>query len=524
MDLAGVILDIYDDPKGLILRSKVAGRPLPEKLASAQLLDVADLDRLPDRLFALVAENNGDIIRKYAMNDEAHLATSLIYFDECGHLLPDEVRQKVASNLITGCAWHDLTPPESLVKVAFVGTALNVLDAVGQARGAISSSMQHGRENMQALRAAQASGAKVASGREIQLTLSEDQAMQRAEGPESGYIFGPLSQFSNHDKTHKKLDHQLAHGEMIEDRDGRPVTAEKTIPHSKKADLTGTEAMTHQTGRQINPHPTPQSRALGKKASLSDKLAQLMAEGWQHCGSLTGYGPRTVTKVASSVHFALPHERRYPIDTAGQIKQAAAYFDDHVYELPLVERRLFAQSVLHRADELGVKVAGALLEYGGDGYGPFIESELHARRASFEGTGFDAVYEVLLENWRTTTPAVMADMLKQADDETGAALVYGRPVTGFRDPYAAVYGQPKLAEVQPDRADVYSWRSGGDYVNGFMLKALASRKADLDTTFGEGFSQSFAKDPVGIFESMPDPQKVVLSRLASDNSSQTFRI
>jgi len=71
---------------------------------------------------------------------------------------------------------------------------------------------------------------------------------------------------------------------------------------------------------------------------------------------------------------------------------------------------------------------------------------------------------------------------------------------------------------------VYSWRSGGDYVSGAMLKALASRRADLDTTFGSGFSQSFQTDPVGIFKSMPDPQKVVLSRLASDNSSQTFRI
>jgi hypothetical protein len=282
--------------------------------------------------------------------------------------------------------------------------------------------------------------------------------------------------------------------------------------------------MTHQTAPTLNVRRTPESKVESKTSSFAEKVAELSNLGWQHCGDISSLGAPVQTKVAQHTHFALPHERRYPIDTETQTKQAAAYFDEHVYEFAPLERRLFAMSLLSRAEELGTKVSGAALEYGGTGYGPFIEAELHSRVASFEGTGHEAVYEVLLENWRAVSPPVMASMLKQADDETGAARSYGRPGMGLRDPYAAVYGQPKLAEAQPAKADVYSWRSGGDYVNGMMLKALASRKVDLDTAFGTGFSQSFAKDPVAIFESMPDPQKVVLSRLASDNSSQTFRI
>lgn len=343
--------------------------------------------------------------------------------------------------------------------------------------------------------------AKIASGREIQLTKDQESAMQRAEGPESGYIFGPLSQFSNLEKTHKKLEQQRSSGEVIEAEAG------------KKADLTGTSAMTHQTSRSFTRHPTPESTAGNSKTS-----------GWQHAGDLSHASAPTRRKIASASRYALPHRDLYPIDTVNQVKQASAYLDEHLYGFTPEDRRLFAQSLLFRAEELGVKVAGAALEYGGSEYGPFIEAELHARVAGFAGTGHDAVYEACLENLDSVSPAVMAEMLKQADAETGADESYGRPGVGFRDPYAAVYGRPKLASVEPAKEDTFSWRSGGDYVTGQMLKALASRKADLDSAFGSGFSKSFAQDPIAIFESMPDPQKVVLSRLASDNSSQTFRI
>lgn len=509
MDLAGVILDIYDDSKGLVLRRKLgSGHPLPEKLASSTLLTHEELAQLPDRLFAMVVENHGETVRKYAMHDEAHLITSMIYFDECRSLLPEDVRQKVAENLIMGCEWYDVRPPASIIKTAWVGAAISAatgvmgaVDAVKGARDAGMAESARGRERMDVLRANQASGAKVAAGRQVSLTDAQSAAMQKGEGPESGYIFGPLSQFSDHAKTHRKLDHQLERGEMIENG-------------SKKADTNGTEAMSHQTARTLNVSRTPQSKVESKTSSRQ----------WQHAGDISRQGPPVHTKIASASVFALPHVQRYPIDTPAQVKQAAAYLDEHLYGFSPIERRLFSTSLLHRAEDLGVKVAGVALEYGGEGYGPHIEPELHARIAGFAGTGHDAVYEVMLEGLGEVSPAVMAEMLKQADAETGADRSYGRPGTGFRDPYAAVYGQPKLAEAMPAKEDVFSWTSGGDYVNGQMLKALASRKSDLDHAFGDGFSQSFAKDPISIFESMPDPQKVVLSRLASDNSSQTFRI
>ena len=515
MNLAGVILDLYDDPKGLVLRQKAAELGgLPSKVASAELLDYEDLNRLPDRVFALVGTNAGQPVRKYAMHDEAHLLTSLMYFEKCGHLLPAEVRQKVASNLTVGCGWYDVPAPAVVTKLAsLVGGAMHGLMAGLGAAEAVGGA----KAGAQAIRAVQA---KVASGREVQLTMDQDAAMQRAEGPESGYIFGPLTRFSEHGSTHRKLDRQTAPGEIIDNgveyrtekkadlRNTDSMTYDVASEGGKLADLTNTEAMTHQTGRTINPSKTPH-------AKLS---------AWQSVGDLTRLSTPTTTKVAQAHHYALPHLQRYAIDTASQVKQAAAYMDEHQHSFDALDRRLFSQMVLHRAEELGVKVSGAVLAYGGRDYGPFIEAELHKRASAFAGTGHEAVYELLMEERGSVSPAVMAEMLKEADEETGASRSYGRPAVGFLDPYAAVYGQPKLAEAQPKKEDVFSWRSGGEYVNGAMLKALASRKVDLDNTFGKGFSASFQGDPISIFESMPDPQKVVLSRLASDNSSQTFRI
>ena len=504
MRTAGIVLDIYDDPKGLVLRRKVAasGSRIPEKLASSRLLDSEELDRLPDRLFALVAENHGEVLRKYAMHDPEHLTTSIIYFLECGHLLPEDVQVKVASNLVTCCGWYDVTPPQALTKIAFMGAmnamqvGLGAMDAAGKAR----EGSTRARQNMDGLRAAQASGAKVA-GREVRLSPAEDAAMQCGEGPESGHIFEMLSGFSEPGRTHRNIDRSLEKKDQIVPSYG-----------AKTSNLNGTDVMPNSAVLSgHNPRPSPNN-----KVSLAPKVS---SAGWQHSGDISDMEPPTRTKQASRVtHFALPQSSRYPIDTLDQIKTAEAYLNEHVTELGLADRRAFSQSLVKRAGHFGLKVAGVALDYAGDSYGPFIESELIARVNAFEGTGREEAYGVLLEKRSEISPIVMVEMLKAADSDTGADRCYGRTSVGFRDPYRAVYGSHKIAEArsQEEKDVAYSWSAGSDYVSGLQLKELAKNGfTRLDETFGKGFATSFQNDPVGIFQSMPDPQKVVLSRLAA---------
>lgn len=484
MELTGLVLDLYDDSGRVLCETiKKAGVGLPEKLAACKISSLNELDRLPDRLFGLVATCHGKRFRKYAMHDPMHAATSIAYFLERGGCLPDEVQQKVASNLLASCKWYGLQEPEALVKIAFLGKAvgagMGILEAASKAKEVSAKNTRI----MNEFRKAQAAGTKVA-GREVELSPEEERAVQHGEGPAAGYITELFSAFSDPNKTHRKLQDQA-----------KKIDQPDTV-FTKKADLNGTEIMPYGTKK-------PKS-----KTELAPKVAS-----WVEVGDLSSAKLKQA-KAASPQYsfFALPNNR-YPIDTEGLVKQAEYYFNENFSEFAPEERRAFAQNLVLHADDLGVKVAGRVLDYCGNDYGPFIDSELTARCRSFEGTGHEVVYSLLLEKRSSIPPMVMTSYLIEADRDTGAAETYGRPGTGFRDPFAAVYGGPKLAEAKEPKEE-YSWSKGGDYTSALSLNDLAKSETDLDETFGEGFSARFREDPVGVFKSVPDPKKVVLSRLS----------
>ncbi len=426
---AGIILDVYDDDKGLVLHKLASSGKVSEKLAAATLMDAAELAELPDRLFALVGTNHGVPFRKYAMHDPKHLASSVLYFMEQGHLLPDAVRQKVAANLVNGFADYESEPPEELAKIALgpVGAltaGLGAVDAAGRAKREIG---RH-QSDMERFREAQVSG-------------------------------------------------------------------------TKTSDLVGTNIMPKSGVTRSADHVPGTSQLARPK----------VAEGWVHCGELSQY-PAPTVKRAAAQHFALAATKQYPIDTPDLVKRASAYFDEHRLSFTPADRRAFAQAVVERADELKVKISGGVFDYAGNEYGPFIESELISRRNNFEGMPEAAAYQLMLDKVASVTPDVMAQMIETADGVTGIDDSYDRPGTGFLDPYRAVYGGIKLSHLdQP-----YAWSQGRDKVSGAELEKLANHALDkLASIFGMPFAESFRRDPVGIFESMPDPQKVVLSRLAT---------
>lgn len=524
MRISGVILDIYDDPKGEVLVGLLDGTPLPEKLASARLLESHELESLPDRLFGLVADNGPTRLRKYAMCDEAHLATSILYFLKKGEVLPEIVQTKVAANLVNACAWYDMDPPEPLVKRAMLGKALGGLGTAAlvglgamEVKDAVKETNAKNRQANEAFRAAQVSGAKVASGREIELSLSEEQSidgtveMQNRKlvsgaDPYAGRVLSAAQQISQRAPSTKKLDRQMESTDQID-----PFA-------QKQADLNGTEMMPYgMSSKPVRNNPSKKV-AIPAKTAAGKVAARLIDEGHQSSGDIRGFASPARAKRASYQRFALPTQKRYPIDTVAHVKTAAAYFDEHMTEFGLEDRRLYAQSLALRAEELGVSLGGEALKYAGSDYGPYIDSELVARIRSFEGTGHEAAYEVLREKRAGIAPPVMVEMLKEADRATGADAAYGRVAVGFRDPYQAVYGKTAQEEAKLDKQDTYSWSQGTDYVSGMQLSALSASGADLDETFGKGFTEKFRKDPVGMFSSLPDPHKVLLSRLASDNS------
>lgn len=112
--LSGLLLDRTDDPTGSVLTE------MGLKLASAEPPDTAPLR---DEVFALCIRQDGAELRKYAMHTAESTAESIAYFLKQGHLLPDEARKVAASNLLVGASWYGLQPPETLRKIAMLGSA-----------------------------------------------------------------------------------------------------------------------------------------------------------------------------------------------------------------------------------------------------------------------------------------------------------------------------------------------------------------------------------------------------------------
>jgi hypothetical protein len=480
-------LDIYDDPSGSLLVQRLREKQLelPEKLAGAQLLEPSQLEALPDRLFALVTP---DGLRKYAMHDEAHLVTSVIYFMDKAASFDPSSRASVAANLVNACAWYDVEPPEPLVKLALGlgGAVTGALTAAG-GLAEVKDRNQQNRENFEAFRRAQVSGMKTASGVVVDPKSGESTVLSASKKMDDAGL------------ARLKVDRQFGTTDRI---DGGDTTPSATPFGTKLADLQGTEMMPVAGGNK--PLVTDPKKPVGSKVASFLPKTHLRATP-----TFTAPEPEP----EKHAHFVFPHEQRFPIDTPELVKRADAYFQEWKTAMRAADRHVFASAVEKRASALGVKVSSAILEYAGDDYGPNIHAELVARRSLTEGTGHDTVYEVLSEKVAHIPAHAMASLLAEADAVVGIDASYGRPGVGVRDPYAAVFG--KTAAV--DTESTWSWSEGSDYTNAEKLRKLGRHKPKaLDELFGEGFGVSFCKDPVGVFRSMPDPQKVVIARLAAD--------
>jgi len=465
------ILDLYDDPRGVVLTRHLArtAGTLTDKLAAFAPSASDKLAAIPDRLFALVGEADGVPVRKYAMHNPEHLATSILYFLDCGAALPDPVRQKVAMNLITACGWYETAPPPALTKVAMLGaivnTGLTLTSAPGQLRAAKAKNM----EGDAAFRAAQMTGVKQA-GKAVHI------------------------QDGNADEAWRALERFIRGDESLEDMRNRYDNDYPNLFSDPGNVVKEAAEVQFQGGLSSDPRPqTPAKRfAIAPKVSFD-------------VGSFETLGVDSGDDMAR--HYALPHFSLYPIDTAEEVKTASAYFMEHAREFSMDDRRIFATSVAARAEDLGVKVASTLEKIASSSYGPHVVSELHGRIRALEGTDKAAAYEVLLENLEDVPPLVAYDMLKLADEDTGVDMGYGRAVTGFRDPLSAIFGAPENP--------IYSWAGKGSYVTEEILRAYAKLCPDLDKVIEKDWSVKFVDDPIKEFDKLPEAKKIIIARLAN---------
>jgi hypothetical protein len=136
---AGVVLDFYDD-MGATLKEKFPNvETVPSLIKEA---NVVAKENLPMEAFALIANDSGIVMRKFACNDPGTTAMSVLYFMEHGDKLPEEAQKVAAVNLVDACKVYGIQPPNVLVKVAgilpFSAGAAGLGALAGTGHGALS--------------------------------------------------------------------------------------------------------------------------------------------------------------------------------------------------------------------------------------------------------------------------------------------------------------------------------------------------------------------------------------------------
>lgn len=126
--LSGLVLDIYDDSSGEVLRSIFPQETgVPDLIKEAHYITPEEREVLPDHVFSLVLHNDGTCLRKFACTDPGNTALSVEYFLKTAHKLPLEAQKVAAENLATACGWYGIEPPEDLQKIALgLMTAANL--------------------------------------------------------------------------------------------------------------------------------------------------------------------------------------------------------------------------------------------------------------------------------------------------------------------------------------------------------------------------------------------------------------
>lgn len=196
--------------------------------------------------------------------------------------------------------------------------------------------------------------------------------------------------------------------------------------------------------------------------------------------------------------------RKYAMPNAAHVKTAASYFDKFAMQLAPQHRHQFAAAVKNRAAELSVKLADDSLveKWAGDGWNRNVDAHLEHRKSLLpHNEPARKTLEKLAASLRDATPADAAETLRVFDEAAGLSRYYSK---GLADPYQSTMG--KVASGWS--ADI----DGSTLTEGDLNKVAESPK--LAGYLGAGFANQFKSNPVEIFESLPDPEKVLIKQIS----------
>lgn len=510
----GSIIDFYDDPNGLVLRTKMAAGQVPSFIKTAQFLEESCRDKLPDDVYALVMIDRGEKLRKYACVDKGNAALSVIYFLENKDKLPEEAQKVAAVNLLTACKWHDLQPPAPLMKTAgLAGKAFTLAMGVPTVTGATSAgAARHKKAMMPKIGDLTGSATMPLSsdtektGGILQPDLPRARDVIKGRGPakraERAALRDKLR--STHPAGKPILGDKLSTPESDSPKEGVGSLLQPGNPRAR--DIIQGRGPTARARRAAFRDRSRSTHPVGEPI-LGDKTASVMRPYVDVTGKSA---PERFEKVAHQ-RFALVKEgqNRFPIDTYGDVLEADRWFNDHGESLHPEERRELCTKLASRANEIGCKVTDYVRKYAGAGYAPDgeVKVAVSTRMQYFQDDSPERdMLNGLMNKYAHVPPDVFCEAVKQFDEATGLDYHWD---DGVYDPWYTTYGFIKEA--------AWEFSTHGDKINEGQLKQVVNASYPLiKEKFGDDMADGLKKSPVQIFNSLPLDTKRIIMRMAND--------
>ncbi len=265
------------------------------------------------------------------------------------------------------------------------------------------------------------------------------------------------------------------------------------------------------TAEACDEHGLPDKKSKGKKINFLDSHHKLNpgskpeVKKVANAIDVSTLQAPVLVKKASAKHTALGH---YSLDSFKEVETAVQFFEENWRGFTPSQRHEYAVKTASRADELGIDLTPTLARYGSTEMAPDLEDHLANRRAL--APDHKEVWDTLQEKSASIAPDVFVELLTEADEVAGLNWLYGGEVA---DPFYATFGGNKAKEASA----AWSWMSStGDYVTAEQLKKLArDGRPMVEKQFDASIASAFSKNPMVIFDSLPDTHKTILARLAA---------
>lgn len=205
---------------------------------------------------------------------------------------------------------------------------------------------------------------------------------------------------------------------------------------------------------------------------------------------------------------------KYPVDSFSQVKTASIYFQENWQDFGPRDRHRYCVKLAQRLEELGIPITEKIARYGSSTYASDVDAYVEHRR-SYVGEDLQEGIDLLLEKRAQVSPETFAEALEEFDKIAGLNWHWNHHIA---DPWYSTFG-PSMQKIAEEE---WRWDRDGTRISEDDLKNLAVNGHErLCKSFGSSFAKEFCKNPKVVFNSLPDPNKLIVARMASDRHSGT---